>query len=209
MKKILNKINIFSFILGAIIFGGIVGVSAYTIFANDVGYTPTDENWKKADGSNITNVKEAIDELYTRTNNNKSIDLTTKTIATENGNCYTLKKTEAFIEENILFIIGLSSDSPGMVSATIEAAEMAGVKVIRIKADKVVEDCNSTYAVDISDLELSTISYKNSFDLSNSINYHFYNTNTTIDTITLKADTNYGAGVKQNYDFVAYYTITK
>ena len=183
MKKILNKINIFSFILGAIIFGGIVGVSAYTIFANDVGYTPTDENWKKADGSNITNVKEAIDELYTRTNNNKSIDLTTKTIATENGNCYTLKKTEAFIEENILFI--------------------------RIKADKVVEDCNSTYAVDISDLELSTISYKNSFDLSNSINYHFYNTNTTIDTITLKADTNYGAGVKQNYDFVAYYTITK
>ena len=64
MKKIFKKSNIFSFLLGAIIFGGIVGVSAYTILANDIGYTPKDSTWKKSNGEDITNVKDAIDELY-------------------------------------------------------------------------------------------------------------------------------------------------
>jgi len=64
MKKLFKKSNIFSFILGAIIFGGIVGVSAYTILANDIGYTPSDSTWKKSNGDDITNVKDAIDELY-------------------------------------------------------------------------------------------------------------------------------------------------
>lgn len=67
MKKIIIN-PIFTFILGALIFGGIVGVSAYTIFANDIGYTPKDSTWKKSNGEDITNVKEAIDELYTKTN---------------------------------------------------------------------------------------------------------------------------------------------
>ncbi len=39
MKKVF-KSRIFAFVLGVIIFGGIGVVSAYTIFANDVGYTP-------------------------------------------------------------------------------------------------------------------------------------------------------------------------
>ena len=69
MKKIFKKSNIFSFLLGAIIFGGIVGVSAYTILATDIGYTPSDSTWKKTNGENITNVKDAIDELYLKTNN--------------------------------------------------------------------------------------------------------------------------------------------
>ena len=63
MKKIF-KSRMFAFILGAVIFGGIVGVSAYTILANDVGYTPKDTTWKKSNGEDITNVKDAIDELY-------------------------------------------------------------------------------------------------------------------------------------------------
>ena len=67
MKKIFRKSNIFSFLLGAIIFGGIGVVSAYTIFANDIGYTPKDSTWKKANGEDITNVKDAIDELYSKT----------------------------------------------------------------------------------------------------------------------------------------------
>ena len=58
MKKIFKKSNIFAFILGALIFGGIVGVSAYTIFADDIGYTPKDTNWE------VDNVKDAIDDLY-------------------------------------------------------------------------------------------------------------------------------------------------
>ena len=65
MKKIIKN-PIFTFILGALIFGGIVGVSAYTILANDIGYTPKDSTWKKSNGEDITNVKDAIDELYSK-----------------------------------------------------------------------------------------------------------------------------------------------
>jgi hypothetical protein len=61
MKKIIKN-PIFTFILGALIFGGIVGVSAYTIFANDIGYTPKDSSWE------VDNVKDAIDDLYTKKN---------------------------------------------------------------------------------------------------------------------------------------------
>ena len=68
MKKIIKN-PIFTFILGSLIFGGIVGVSAYTIFANDIGYTPKDSTWKKSDGTNIENVGDAIDELYSKANN--------------------------------------------------------------------------------------------------------------------------------------------
>ena len=61
MKKIIKN-PIFTFILGAIIFSGIISVAAYNIFANDIGYTPKDKTWK------VDNVKDAIDELYTRSN---------------------------------------------------------------------------------------------------------------------------------------------
>ena len=40
MKKIFKKSNIFSFLLGAIIFSGITSVAAYNILASDIGYTP-------------------------------------------------------------------------------------------------------------------------------------------------------------------------
>ena len=69
MKKIFRKSNIFSFLLGAILFGGIGVVSAYTILANNIGYTPKDTTWKKTNGEDITNVKDAIDDLYDKTNN--------------------------------------------------------------------------------------------------------------------------------------------
>ena len=72
MKKIIKN-PIFTFILGAVIFGGIVGVSAYTIFANDIGYTPKDSTWKKSNGEDITNVKDAIDELYNKANSKSNI----------------------------------------------------------------------------------------------------------------------------------------
>ncbi len=64
MKKIINKNNLMSLILGALIFSTITGVAAYSIFAGDIGYTPQDASWKKSNGENITNVKDAIDELY-------------------------------------------------------------------------------------------------------------------------------------------------
>ena len=65
MKKFIKN-NIIGFILGAIIFSSIT-VAAYSVLANDIGYTPKDSTWKKANGEDITNVKDAIDELYSKT----------------------------------------------------------------------------------------------------------------------------------------------
>lgn len=62
MKKIFKKSNIFSFLLGALIFSGITGVVAATILAKDMSYSPKDTTWK------VDNVKEAIDDLYTTAN---------------------------------------------------------------------------------------------------------------------------------------------
>ena len=67
MKKI-GKSHIFAFVLGAILFSGITGVAAYTMLASDIGYTPEDSTWKKSNGEDITNVKDAIDELYNKSN---------------------------------------------------------------------------------------------------------------------------------------------
>ena len=60
------KKGIIGFVLGALIFGGIGVVSAYTIFANDIGYTPKDTTWE------VDNVKDAIDDLYTKANANNN-----------------------------------------------------------------------------------------------------------------------------------------
>ena len=64
MKRIFKKSNIFSFILGSIVFGSIGAYAAYSVLASDIGYTPSDTTWKKANGEDITNVKDAIDDLY-------------------------------------------------------------------------------------------------------------------------------------------------
>ena len=53
----MKKSNIFSFVLGAIIFGTISVVSAYALLSSDVSYTPEDEGW------NVDNVQDAIDDL--------------------------------------------------------------------------------------------------------------------------------------------------
>ena len=61
MKKIFKN-PILTFIIGLIIAGGI-SVSAYSLFATNINYEPI---WKKEDGTNITNVSEALDELYNK-----------------------------------------------------------------------------------------------------------------------------------------------
>ena len=67
MKKVFKKGYIFSFILGAIVFGSVGTYAAYSVLADNIGYTPKDNTWKKANGEDITNVKDAIDELYSKT----------------------------------------------------------------------------------------------------------------------------------------------
>ena len=67
MNKI-QKSNVFAFILGAIIFCG-VGVGAVaTLFSYDIWFSPKDTAWKKANGEEILNVEDALNELYVRTN---------------------------------------------------------------------------------------------------------------------------------------------
>lgn len=62
MKRII-KSRIFLVIVTAIICTSI-GVYAASYAANDVSFTPKNTNWKKEDGTNITNVKDALDDLY-------------------------------------------------------------------------------------------------------------------------------------------------
>ena len=87
MKNIF-KSRVFTFILGALIFSGITGVSAYNMFAKDIKYTPSDPTWKKSNGDNITNVEEALDELYINSSETKNIGTPFYTI-TSSGVTYT------------------------------------------------------------------------------------------------------------------------
>ncbi|MBR1416345.1 MAG: hypothetical protein IJ572_00815 [Bacilli bacterium] len=72
MKKLMKN-PLLTFILGVIISCSITSVLAYSILAPDVGFTPTDNAWKQDDGSDIENVKEAIDDLYERTKPNAEL----------------------------------------------------------------------------------------------------------------------------------------
>ena len=56
MKKIFKSKLLF-FVLGAIMFGSIGIAFAYSIFAQDVGFTPSDSDW------DVDNVKDALDDM--------------------------------------------------------------------------------------------------------------------------------------------------
>ena len=58
MQNKKNKRTILYVILICLLFSGITGVASYSIGANNVGYTPTDSNWR------VANTQEAIDDLF-------------------------------------------------------------------------------------------------------------------------------------------------
>jgi len=66
MKEFI-KSRVFAFILGAIIFGSIGVISASTILAKDISYTPNDETW------NVNNIGDAIDDLYANAHSKSKI----------------------------------------------------------------------------------------------------------------------------------------
>ena len=92
MKKVL-KSRIFAFIVGSIIFGSIGVVSAYTILANDIGYTSKDTTWK------VDNVKDAIDDLYT--NANTTITVLNNQISNKDTEINSLNGRISELEEQI------------------------------------------------------------------------------------------------------------
>ena len=57
----MKKSNIFSFILGAVIFGSIGVLATSSILASSISFEPTDNAW------NVNNVQDAINDLYGRT----------------------------------------------------------------------------------------------------------------------------------------------
>ena len=67
MKKLIKN-PILTFILGVTLSIGITSVLAYAFSATDVGFNPTDNAWKQNDGSDITNVNEALDDLHLKIN---------------------------------------------------------------------------------------------------------------------------------------------
>lgn len=66
----LFKNRIFIFILGGVFFGSITGVVAYGMAADNVSYTPKDNNW------NVENVDQALNDLYTNRINQNSFGTT-------------------------------------------------------------------------------------------------------------------------------------
>lgn len=67
MRRIIKN-NLLGFILGAIIFSGVT-VLATQYLAKDISFSPKNSTWKASDGSDIVNVKDAIDDLYKLKNN--------------------------------------------------------------------------------------------------------------------------------------------
>ena len=57
----MKKSNVFSFILGAVIFGSIGVLATSSILASNISFEPTDTEW------NVSTVQEAINDLYNRT----------------------------------------------------------------------------------------------------------------------------------------------
>ncbi len=99
------KKYIIGFIFGLII-AGTISVSAYNLLAKDVSYTPS---WTKENGESITNVKDAMDELYKKSNGNMVYGEDTST------NYSTLSPSYRYFQEvNLGF-------KPKMVVAIIES----------------------------------------------------------------------------------------
>jgi hypothetical protein len=90
------------FIFGLII-AGTISVSAYTLLAKDVSYTPS---WTKENGESINNVKDALDELYNKSNNILNFSLSNDNFNIEQDNIIdgTVSKSYTATKEEIIIV---------------------------------------------------------------------------------------------------------
>ena len=112
MKKIL-KSRIFSFILGAVIFGFIGVVSAYTLLASDTEYHPKDEDWE------VDNVSDALDYLYE--NVNLEYGAAQYSVSVGKGNTKTHSITLKPGKYLLISVDGFSAGTPSSVSSSYSA----------------------------------------------------------------------------------------
>ena len=69
-----NNLKVFvTLVISGIVFTGIGVYAASQYFARDISFTPTNENFKKENGEAITNVEDALNELYNNIDSNIQI----------------------------------------------------------------------------------------------------------------------------------------
>ena len=114
MKVLKNPI--FTFILGAIIFGSITGVIAYNVSAN-IEFTPDDQDWE------VENVQGALNDLYSK----KQIDVSNMTLVDRKNvkgyNANKLSSTYTNINKGIYFVYAIRTSTVNQNAAGIFYAE--------------------------------------------------------------------------------------
>ena len=97
--KSLRRIFIFIIFVTVIAAGAL----AYSLSANEIGYTPLDPTWKNDDGTDITNTKEALDVLYSNAKKIEAIYPTQKFVLSKaiNGYVYTFSVYDEY--DNLIY----------------------------------------------------------------------------------------------------------
>ena len=86
MKKIFKSRLLF-FILGALVFG-MSAVLAYDYVAQEISFTPNDSNWKNPNNTDIENVSQALNNLYSRVKDDDYVIHYWVTSSAGNSVCY-------------------------------------------------------------------------------------------------------------------------
>lgn len=151
MKKVIKN-PIFIFILSTIIFTGI-GVIAANYAANTIDFTPKDTTWKKQDGSDIKTVKDALDDLYSKSNKSP-VQVST---LTAQGATYTMQ-------------------NDGYVTGTVQSNYKSASGILYLDNEEVFIapwDSNVTYNVSIYVPKNSTIKIRTQYGTYNLTIYEF------------------------------------
>ena len=172
MKKVFTS-RIFAFILGAVIFSSIT-VAAHTIFANDIGYTPKDTTWKKSNGEDITNVKDAIDELYNKASaRSEELNITLYQDLSENDNIRrrtTITKTFTAEANTIYYILGVyswSTSNPSVNQKILHIGDDFGA-ITSFSSNVEVLDSNTSPFIKIKTNDAGTVTINMNASASNS-----------------------------------------
>ncbi len=121
------KKYIIGFIFGLII-AGTISVSAYNLLAKDVSYTPS---WTKENGESINNVKDAIDELYNKSNNSNVISYDSYAFdlfcTASKSKSFSVPKNTNHIKVYIVEISTSSAFDPSVSGSIIESQNLSRV----------------------------------------------------------------------------------